>query len=49
MEGKVSEGPDDSAFYSIDYDVGVGSFGDSDHYTASNNKDVYGAVSISND
>lgn len=35
MDGEISGVPGDSAFYSIDYDVGVGWFGNSDHNIAS--------------
>lgn len=35
MDGEISGGPDDSAFHNIDYDVGVGWFGDSSHMIAS--------------
>lgn len=32
---RLVDGPDDSAFHNIDYDVGVGWFGDSGHNVAS--------------
>lgn len=41
MDGEISDGLDDSAFYNINYDVGVGCFGGGDHNIASNNGDDY--------
>lgn len=45
MGGEISDGPDYSLWYNIDYDVGVVWCGDSAHNIASNGSEI----SISND